>query len=234
MSESGPGNSNEFLPHEWELVKELVFDCEPMNTADREAWLTARAPSAKVRREVERLLQVSAKSRSFLQRPAAEQVLGVSNPRGETPPPAEGHLTDPAVADPIPPIGPFRIIRQLGRGGMGIVYEAIDSRLDRHVALKVLPPASHTDRDLRQRLLWDARAASRLNHPNVVTVYEVGSYGDIDYVAMECVRGSSSPKSSLRGPCRAPPPSTMRCRPPLPSMPRMPVALSTATSSPAT
>ena len=83
----------------------------------------------------------------------------------------------------------YLIERELGAGGMGIVYAAVDERLGRHVALKILKPDSGIDPERRKRLAWDARAASALNHPNIVTVYETGDSAGVAYVAMELVPG---------------------------------------------
>ena len=88
-------------------------------------------------------------------------------------------------------VGRFRIERPLGAGGMGVVYAAIDERLGRRVALKILRPEVSQDDEQRRRLLWDARAASALTHPNIVCVYEAGEDGGTDYVAMELVPGST-------------------------------------------
>jgi tRNA A-37 threonylcarbamoyl transferase component Bud32/dienelactone hydrolase len=85
----------------------------------------------------------------------------------------------------------FRVEARLGAGGMGVVYHAYDSKLHRKVALKVLPPESLADPRHRRRLLSEARAASALNHPNIVTVYEVGSEGGTDFIAMEYIEGQS-------------------------------------------
>ena len=79
----------------------------------------------------------------------------------------------------------------LGAGGMGVVYSALDTRLNRLVAIKVVKPARAGDSGLRARLLGEARAASALNHPNIVTVYEAGSEGDVDFIAMEFVEGET-------------------------------------------
>ncbi len=86
-------------------------------------------------------------------------------------------------------LGRYRVDAQVGRGGMGAVYRAFDTELLRPVALKVLPPEFRADPQRRERLLREARAASALTHPNVVTVYEVASDRGIDFIAMEFVEG---------------------------------------------
>jgi TolB-like protein/tetratricopeptide (TPR) repeat protein len=86
-------------------------------------------------------------------------------------------------------LGAFEIVRLLGAGGMGEVYRARDVRLDRDVALKVLPAATLADETARARLLHEARLASRLNHPHVCTIHEVGEEDGRLYVAMELVDG---------------------------------------------
>lgn len=83
----------------------------------------------------------------------------------------------------------FEIVERLGAGGMGEVYRARDTRLGRELALKVLPPSRVTDREATDRFLREARAASALNHPNVVTVYDIGRGERGLYIAMELVRG---------------------------------------------
>ena len=64
-------------------------------------------------------------------------------------------------------LGPYAVVRQLGQGGMGVVYEAVDPRLDRHVAIKLLPPELTRDETAKQRFLQEAKAASALDHPNI-------------------------------------------------------------------
>ncbi|MGE5185139.1 MAG: protein kinase domain-containing protein [Acidobacteriota bacterium] len=101
--------------------------------------------------------------------------------------------TAPAAArDALPRagvLGRFRIERELGHGGMGVVHAAFDPELERRVALKVLHRAD--DAEARARLLREARAMARLSHPNAITVFEVGSAGGEDFVAMELVDGET-------------------------------------------
>ena len=86
-------------------------------------------------------------------------------------------------------IGPYEIVSSIGAGGMGEVYEARDPRLNRSVAIKVLPGRSHADAEHRRRFIQEAQLASALQHPNIVTVFDIGRAGDLDYLAMELVRG---------------------------------------------
>ena len=80
--------------------------------------------------------------------------------------------------------GRFRVVAELGRGAYGVVYRAVDNELDRPVALKVLPR-----RRAAAEILREARILARLNHPNVVTIYDVGRTRELDFVAMELVEG---------------------------------------------
>ncbi len=88
-------------------------------------------------------------------------------------------------------LGEFRIVRELGRGGMGVVYEAEQPSLRRRVALKVLPPALRNDRRLLVRFQREAEAAARLRHPNIVPVFSSGESGGAPFFAMELVDGPS-------------------------------------------
>ncbi len=86
-------------------------------------------------------------------------------------------------------LGPFQIIDRLGVGGMGEVYRALDTRLGRKVALKVLPKEFLSNQEGLARFALEARSASALNHPNIVTIFEVGRAGSSPYLAMELIDG---------------------------------------------
>src|SRR5919199_1877760 len=88
-------------------------------------------------------------------------------------------------------IAHYRIIEPLGMGGMGAVYKAHDEKLGRVVALKVLTPEALAQADRRRRFLQEARAASALNHPHILTVYEIGEADWQPYIVMEYVEGET-------------------------------------------
>ena len=88
-------------------------------------------------------------------------------------------------------LGSYEIVGQLGAGGMGEVYRARDGRLGREVAIKVLPEAFAADRDRLRRFEAEARSASALNHPNIVTIHDVGETAGVSWIAMELVEGES-------------------------------------------
>ena len=90
--------------------------------------------------------------------------------------------------------GDYRIIGEIGRGGMGVVYEALDPSMDRRVALKVLSAGLMVDKKSVERFRREARAVGKLSHPNIVAVYATGVQRDTPYIAMEFVEGESLEK----------------------------------------
>ncbi len=96
-------------------------------------------------------------------------------------------------------LGPFEIVSSLGAGGMGEVYRARDTRLDRVVAIKILPEEFSQNSARLQRFEQEARSASSLNHPNIVTIYELGRDGSRQYIAMELVDGRTIRELLLAG-----------------------------------
>ena len=90
---------------------------------------------------------------------------------------------------PLERLGDYRIIREIGRGGMGVVYEAEQVSLGRHVALKVLPQQLLVDARTKQRFEREARAAARLHHTNIVPVFGVGEHDGLPYYVMQFIQG---------------------------------------------
>ncbi len=97
-------------------------------------------------------------------------------------------------------LGPYEIVGPLGAGGMGEVYRARDTRLDREVAVKVLPGHLSTRPELKQRFEREARAVSSLNHPHICTLHDVGREGDVDYLVMELLEGETLAARLEKGP----------------------------------
>jgi len=90
--------------------------------------------------------------------------------------------------------GDYELLEEIARGGMGVVYRALDTRLDRMVALKLLPSKAIDDPERKWRFVREAKAASALNHPNIVTIYDIdrapfGEGEPVDFIAMEYVAG---------------------------------------------
>ena len=97
-------------------------------------------------------------------------------------------------------LGPYQLTAPLGAGGMGEVYRARDTRLDREVAVKVLPEHLSASPEARQRFEREARSASSLNHPNICTVHDIGSHEGVDYLVMELLEGETLAQRLERGP----------------------------------
>src|SRR5258706_15749445 len=101
-------------------------------------------------------------------------------------------VQEPPAAGPLPPLerlGDYRIIREIGRGGMGVVYEAEQVSLGRHVALKVLPRQLLVDACTKQRFEREAKAAAKLHHTNIVPVFGVGEHDGLPYYVMQFIQG---------------------------------------------
>jgi serine/threonine protein kinase len=173
---------------DWERVNQLFHEALALAPDARAAFVKTRAGDAHVFQEVMSLLQTC---------PAAEGFL--SNP------PDSAQLR--AVLARLQPgdeLGPFRITSLIGAGGMGEVYRAWDTRLDRQVAIKVLPQVSAIDDAGRERFEAEARAISRLTHPRISTLYDVGSASvgsmSVQYLVMELVEGETLAARLKRGP----------------------------------
>ncbi len=145
---------------------------------ERDAFLvSACGADAELRREVELMLASSEAAGSFMERPAISEVATAIERNGKL---GVGQT-----------FSHYTIIDPIGKGGMGEVYAAEDTRLDRKVALKILPTAFALDEERMRRFLREAKAASALNHPNILTIYENGDADGINYIASEFVEGGS-------------------------------------------
>jgi serine/threonine protein kinase len=97
-------------------------------------------------------------------------------------------------------LGPYEIVASLGAGGMGEVYRARDTRLERTVAIKILPAQFSADPVRKQRFEREAKAISGLNHPHICVVHDIGSQAGLDYFVMECIEGETLAKRLQKGP----------------------------------
>src|SRR5215471_13472778 len=97
-------------------------------------------------------------------------------------------------------LGPYEITAPLGTGGMGEVYRARDTRLDRTVAIKILPPHLSSNAELNARFEREARAVSALNHPNICHLYDIGSQDGTAFLVMEYLEGESLAERLHQGP----------------------------------
>ena len=96
-------------------------------------------------------------------------------------------------------LGPYEIIAPIGAGGMGEVYQALDTRLDRTVAIKIVPSHLSNDAPRRQRFEREAKVVSNLNHPHICTLHDIGRQDGTDYIVMEFVGGPDSRRTPGEG-----------------------------------
>jgi eukaryotic-like serine/threonine-protein kinase len=163
----------------WRQVEDLfhsALDCAPK---DRAAFLDATCvDDPALREQVEGLLESFDEAGDFIETPLVDDSL---SSRAKTPSPSESVIGRK--------IGNYDILSLIGAGGMGEVYLARDARLDRQIALKILPAQFTQDPAQVERFEREARAASALNHPNIITIYEIGQEGDLHFIATEFIEG---------------------------------------------
>lgn len=182
-------------PERWKQVNALfhdVLDCEPAARITFLRGKTATDPELRV--EVESLLRAHASSDGFLETPA----WGVA---------PELMFEEEATTLTGRRLGPYEVLEEVGRGGMGIVYAAQDTRLGRKVALKALPPDYTRDPVRRERLRREARAAASLTHPSIATVFALEDLEGELYIISELVTGRSLRDELSDGPL---PPDPLR------------------------
>ena len=164
-------------PERWQQVKEIFHGALERERALRPDFLArACGADAELRAEVESLISAHEDDASFIDAPAMGQ----------------GLLDEePDVLRPGQRFGDYEIVRRIGRGGMGEVYLATERRLGREVALKLLPAAYTRDAERLRRFEQEARAASALNHPNIITIYGIGESDGAHFIATEFVAGET-------------------------------------------
>ena len=110
-------------------------------------------------------------------------------------------------------LGPFKILAEIGRGGMGVVFRAVQDPLGREVALKVLPPEFSASPSRVRRFQREAEAVSKLDHPHIIPIYAFGKFGGYHYYAMKLIRGGTLAKTRRHDAAGAPRPRRLRSRP---------------------
>src|SRR5574341_1199707 len=179
-------------PDRWEQIERLYHAALERGTDARDAFLDeVCAGDEDLRREVAGLLACDIPSDSFIQSPAIEIAARAMAAESLT------EASTIAMRRPIAgsQIGAYRLLEPLGRGGMGEVHLALDTRLGRKVAVKLLLAEFTTDAERLRRFEQEARAASALNHPNIITIHEIGKVrteaGDTHYIVTEYVEGET-------------------------------------------
>ena len=166
-------------PERWAQIKQMFHAALEHEPAQRAAFLSqVGADDESLRLEVASLIAQHEQADSFIETPASDVA-------------AELLGTHRSTYEPGHQIQNYRIVSQIGSGGMGEVYLAEDIRLNRKVALKLLPPHFTVNPDRVRRFEREARAASALNHPNIVTIYEIGKSNTTHFIATEFVDGKT-------------------------------------------
>lgn len=165
-------------PERWQQVKEIFCSVLELPSERRAAFLSeACGGQDSLRSEVESLISAHEESDHFIDVPAFQASAEM--------------LEDDSELKPGETLGRYQICSPLGQGGMGKVYLAEDTKLNRKIALKVLPAASRSDEDALKRLLREAQAAAALDHPNICAIYEVDDSGERGFIAMQYLEGET-------------------------------------------
>src|SRR5687767_2768008 len=161
-------------PERWQKVDEVLQAALDLPATERAALLAeVRTGDPELHQEALSLIEAHQEAGDFLEAPALE---------------TDAHVLLEAD-EPDREIGPYKIVNRLGKGGMGEVFLAQDRRLGRLVALKTLPSYFVSDDERLRRFQTEARAASALNHPNILTIYEVGESDGTHFIAAEYIEG---------------------------------------------
>ena len=162
---------------QWEELDRIFSEARQIPLGEQAAFIArACGTNAALRADAESLLSASNETGDFLARSALDRL-------------AQTFAADGLNLQPGRRIGVYTIVRQLGIGGAGEVWRAKDERLGRDVAIKVLLPHLSADSEKLRRFAEEARAAGTLNHPNILTVHDVGEYDGMPYLVSECLEG---------------------------------------------
>jgi non-specific serine/threonine protein kinase len=165
-------------PDRFARLKGILAEVAALSEDEREAYLDeACKGDPELRKEVESILAKDTKTHRILK-------TGGAIPLNSEDPTGSSDMTGQILSH-------FRIEEKIASGGMGVLYKASDLKLDRNVAIKVLRPDLLSHPDIRQRFVREAKAASALNHPGIVTVHEIDADSGIDFIAMEYVEGQT-------------------------------------------
>src|ERR1700720_823979 len=166
-------------PERWQKIEQIFHAALERRAEERAAFLDeACAGDESLRQEIERLLSADSQKESSIE--ALPSVVAAGWMAGGRRKAMVGEL-----------IGHYRITSMLGSGGMGEVYLAEDTKLRRKVALKFLPHQYTKDEERVRRFEQEARAASALNHPNIITIYEIGHWQDAQFIVTELIEGQT-------------------------------------------
>lgn len=178
-------------PERWQQLKKLYEEALEKDASERAAFLDEGCrENHSLRKEVEALLNTYGDG-DFLEKPVYEAV----------PELFESEAGDSLIGTHL---GPYDIVNRIGKGGMGIVYLARDTRLDRQVAIKMLAPKYTSDSQQRERLKREARAAAKFSHPGIATVYSLEELGESLCIVSEYVQGPTLRQIMDRGPVAFP------------------------------
>jgi serine/threonine protein kinase len=168
-------------PEQWQRIYQLFGEALALPPNERAAFLQQACDDDEIRQEVEALLIANDEAvadTAFLNTPALEVA-------------AQAIADEPIESRLGSEIGHYKILSLLGRGGMGEVFLAQDTQLGRHVALKLLPPEFTRDTERVQRFRQEARAASALNHPNIITIFAIDEADGMQFIATEFIDGAT-------------------------------------------
>jgi Tol biopolymer transport system component len=178
-------------PERWEQIGNIYDEASLLTADERVAFIDrACAGDDDLRREVESLLAAENSLGNFIAEPALKDVAGLMT--AEVP----GALVGKRL-------GHYQVISFIGAGGMGEVYSATDPRLGRRVAIKLLPAAVSRDADRLHRFEQEARAVGMLNHPNILTIHDIGEYEGAPYIVSELLEGETLRERMKDGPIAA-------------------------------